>query len=94
MEAADIKFPDREDKAWSPFIVHENGRMEVLNKALTWRECEGVIKQLEKKFKGEDKEYGIMEHDNVPVFTGGVIVGEDDGPDPVPRRKKQKTVGV
>lgn len=94
MEAADIKFPDREDKAWSPFILHENGYMEVFNKALTWSECEGVIKQFEKKFKGEDKEYGIMEYANVPVFTGRATVETDDEPEPVPRRKKQETVGV
>lgn len=92
MEVEDIKFPDREDKAWSPFIVHENGCMKVLNQALTWSECEDVIERLQKKFKGKDKEYGIMEYEKVPMFLGKTIVETDDEPDPVPRRKKQETV--
>ncbi len=94
MEEKEFRFPNKEDKAWCPFIVHESGYIEVLGKkALTWSECEGLITQLEKKFKGEDKKYGIMEYESVPVFLGKTIVEADDEPDPVPRRKKQETVG-
>ena len=75
MEEKEFRFPNKEDKAWCPFIVHESGYIEVLGKkALTWSECEGLITQLEKKFKGEDKKYGIMEYESVPVFLGKTIV--------------------
>ena len=86
-----VKVPNREDGGYSPFVTYENGCMKILNRNLTWGECEDIIKQLETKFKGRDIEYGIMEYENVPIFLGEKEpkIDESELPeDIIPRRKK------